>query len=378
MSNTPTRPVKRRRFLSTLGAAGLAGSAGCLDRFPFLGDIDPPEFGSVEAGWPMVGKDPANTARNTAATGPVSEPEIIWEAKPGSKIPTAAIDDDIFAINTEEELLVFDLGDNELVFERDVDAQFSTPVVDQQRLFAKTDEETLARFDPDTGEKIWSFETTGTVETPIVSEGVVVVQDTLGNIYAIDAETGNHLWQVEEEHKLRVSYSYAIVDSIVYFAGARYLVAVTLHDGEELWRVEGFSGSPAIYDEGIFIRTPKTTLLTKDGELRWEATIRASTPTLVKDRACGVTGAPNQVVLSAQTGEILWRQRNKHWGGRPISDGTFAYIGSTDHAGRLYCIDPINETEVYQKRFDEVISVLGLADDMLFIGTPRGKIMALK
>ncbi|MFW6079502.1 MAG: PQQ-binding-like beta-propeller repeat protein, partial [Gemmatimonadota bacterium] len=241
------------------------------------------------------------------------------------------------------------------------DVYTSSPVlVDDLVLFGSGDGNVYA-VDAASGTERWRFATEGRVRsTPAVADGTVYVGSADGSLYAIDLETGERVWRYDTEGRtLRsgewgydrrtVQSSPAVVDDIV-LVGARdgFLYAVERATGELRWRfdheISWVNGSPAVADgvayvgssDGRFVQAVEV----ETGEELWrhETASSAWSSAAVVDGLVYIgDGAGNLYALDRATGEERWGYRA---GGRilssPVPADGLLFFGS--HDGGIYAV----------------------------------------
>ena len=383
MTGEKTRSTTRRTFLASAVAGGLAATAGCQVRMPtqLFGEPDPPPFGPVEHGWEMAGRDGANTAHNPGADGPQSEPEPIWELDIGeTTIPRTVVAGDTLVVGGEEELFVFDLSTNELSWSTTVAIHLADPVLLDGRVYIQTDTRELSCFDAQTGENQWSVTTRAAVRTPTVTDRAVFVPDEEGTIHTYDVETGNEKWQTASELP-RPREQYAVTKEAVYLGRSGTLLALDIETGDELWRTDEHGGRVTFVDNSLYTGGNEMSAHDSDGTLLWNVDLNRlaggySTPTIVNGRAVTTISGGHIEVLSAESGESLWKDGERSWYGRPITDGSMIYVASDYRARRVYALDPVSETVEWMKRVPEAPGYLRVVDDMLLVGIATGKLLA--
>ena len=384
MSLEDHRPTTRRAFLTSAVTGAITGTAGCHVSMPTLqlGDPDPPPFGPVEHGWRMAGRDAANTAHNPGADGPRSEPESIWEFDVrGRGNPRAVAAGRTLAIAANETLYVYDLAAGELAWTKSVGTGLGQPALGDGRLYVRTADQELSCLDVETGESVWSATTEGWVRVPRVNDRLVLVNDQERIMYAFDAEDGSEKWRYTEERLLR-GHSHPVTEDGLYLGTGNELVVLDVDTGTERTRLNGVEGRPTLVDETIYVGGNEMAAHRLDGKTLWntEADWVAGgfyTPTILNERAVATISGGNIGMLSVESGELLWRDEDRSWDGRSITDGSMVYVASGNRARRVYALDPLTETVEWTKRAPEVPANLRVIDDMLLVGIDTGKLLAL-
>jgi outer membrane protein assembly factor BamB len=242
--------TSRRSFLALAATPAVSALAGCETR---LGDADA-SFPDVD--WPMVGRDPRNTA-----------------FVPDGTVPR----------NVEERWS-----------QRLDDWPVTSPVVGGGSVFAAS-EKTVRAFDADDGTGRWVAELeTAVLGTPgYDADGGVLYVTSFDRtterrgafLHAFDAASGARRWRrrVDDE----AAYGVRIADGTVYVRTRSACVA--LSEGEPLWRYDDlspvalpeynlddvFAGdvAPTVADDAVYVTTPGAVvaLARETGEERWRA-----------------------------------------------------------------------------------------------------------
>lgn len=374
-SNSPS--TTRRALLAAAVSAG-SGTVGCLDR-PF--GPDPPPFGPVDHGWPMAGRDPANTAHNPGASGPRREPEVVWELEfDQQRTPRVVIDGNVLAATDDQTLHVFDLDAGELAWTADVDARFHTPVVTATHLYTRTGQATLTAFDVDSGEQVWAHESDVEASpynftTPKLRDGLVYAVAG-GTVSALAAADGTVKWRTELDSGGWSTL--ATDDGVLYVGYENRLGVLDAADGSELVRVPEVGGHPVVADGTAYLGGSKLRALQSDGSVLWVAdsgTGGYSAPAVAGDR---VYVTDDGVETRNSSGELRWTARPKSGiAGRPVVDSTTVYVGSTYFRRAVFGIDASDGTDLWERSVPEAATCLRVVDDLLFVGIATGRLLAL-
>ena len=387
MADQNTRSTTRRTFLANGVTGGVIGTAGCQIRMPtwLFGDPDPPPFGPVEHGWRMAGRDAANTAHNPGATGPRTEPEVVWEitfAEP--RTPRVLIDEEILVATDTETLHVFDLDAGELVWSSEIDARMQTPALGPEKVYVRTGDRELSAFDTHTGERTWIHSGTGGASAydfryPVVHEGVVYTADADGTVYALDTDDGTIRWQTNSELGPRVQFRPAIDDDRLYLGGEQDVAAFAVDDGPRLWKHSDASGSLVATEERIYAGGTPAVALRADGTEKWRTDPEGDSYSIpaVADGRAYVTHDKVEA-RDADSGEVLWTGDTRTgMRGQPVVDSGTVYVGSTYSRRLVSAVDSTDGSLLWDRSVPEAPNHLCVVDDVLLVGVATGKLLAL-
>jgi outer membrane protein assembly factor BamB len=178
-----------------------------------------------------------------------------------------------------------------------------------------------------TGNELWRRDLLADQSrTPLTAVGGRVYLTLGADFVALEAATGKLLWKFQVATKTAACVSYpAIANGVAYVTGAgRYLYALDVESGRELWRVQPTNNDPRdnntcfgqpMLADGLLISKVGYTVNALDpanGSVRWQTRIPAKsssnmpTPTisngvvLVPESGVGIWG------LRLATGETIW------------------------------------------------------------------------
>jgi outer membrane protein assembly factor BamB len=261
-----------------------------------------------------------------------------------------------------------------VLWERDVGAGFSGPVIAGERLilFHRDDDNELVEcLDAATGRERWKFayptryrddfgKGDGPRSTPLVAAGRVYTLGAEGKLHCLNLETGKKVWErsLNEEYQVRkgffgVATSPLVVgDLLLINVGGKGagIVAFAKDTGKEVWKATDHEASYAspvaatingvrhvifFTREGIVSLDPKdgTVRFSKHWRSRMNASVNAATPLIVGDHLF--------VTASYDTGAILLRVRKDSAEEVWQSDEALSshYDTAVAHEGYLYGID---------------------------------------
>ena len=401
LSESMSRKMRRRQFLSLSVAAGTASVAGCLGSVgDDNGDDDsenetsdvlvkrPNEGGRVvpnnsipEDSEVLLEEDQNNsdiqdtteTSRNDSDYWPsgVREfPSVLESEYEGDKkqsiLETTLWRYDIEdggVLSTPRVLdgwLYFGSLDHSVYAIHDEDAEPQNPSDEGCAMFGQN--ETQSRC-PDTSgpKKIdigWEFETDGKVgSSPAISNGNIYIGSYDGNLYALDRYSGELVWSYSAGAP--VNSSPAVVDDVVYVGSDNgNLNAVYATDGDEVWTFETDDqiwSSPTVADGTVYIGSYDDRFYAVDsdtGEKVWRFKANhdfcASSPAVVDGTVYVGSIDNNLYALSSDNGDEVWRyESSDSIVSSPVVWEGNVYFGSID--GIMYALDANTGNEVWTK-----------------------------
>ncbi len=314
------------------------------------------------------------------------------------------IDDKLYAVAAEGELVAVDPESGEFLWERELDRDIMAGVGgDLEQLYLVTEDaellalgrsegdqrwqanlpnEVLAppqsnggvvlvqtidgkvlAFDTASGEKRWQYDgvvpvlTLRGTATPLVGTDIALVSFANGQLFALANDSGQPLWQyavgepkgrTELERLVDVTAQPVVVESAVLVVGYQgALAAVDLRNGQEIWRREMSSlRSPAIAYGNIFVAESNGTI-------------------------SAVAGATRRIVWAND--QLAWRQPTQ-----PVVLGDHLLVG--DFEGYLHLLSLTDGSFTGQRRFDDEglrVPMLRWRDRVLVYGN-GGKLAAFE
>lgn len=369
-------PPSRRAFLATAFSSGLIGTAGCLNR---VFESPSPPFGPVEHGWKMTGRDAANTAFNPGASGPRTEPEVVWKLDLRvNRTPRIVVEEDVLAVTMDETLYVFDLEHRELSWKTDVSARFHTPALASKRVYVRTTETEVTAFDAKSGEPVWVFNQFGDMTPdnfvyPVLHDDVVIVAAANGTVSALDAGDGSKQWSTNLDV---TSGLYLAVAGDLVCVSSEYGVAILdAEDGTILYQSER-GGIPTMVNDTVYIVSQGVRVIRADGTVGWLIEPRRgvhSPLTVANDRVYLTNDGVS--AWDVRSGELLWST----WmgSGRPVVDSRTLFVGSKYYRRSVFGIDSFDGTLLWERSIPEAPGHLRIVDDLLFVGTATGELLVL-
>ncbi len=247
------------------------------------------------------------------------------------------------------------------------------------------------------GSELWRYVTGFAVRgAPAVDANTVVIAASDGTLHAVDATTGTRRWNYSlgegAEPRLRGLYGAAtIVDSVVYAALSREIVAIDLASGVPLWQ-QPLSQGNTWYGSHVTPAVAADLVVTSLGNggagLRaWSAASGAPVWQTSRSIAVGMTASPviaddtvyvlneltHMAAIDLFTGETRWRRKlhpdgfdNGHGATATpaFADGTL--FVPTQH-GALFAVDALSGAELWR---------LDAGDALIRTATNRGRVAA--
>ncbi|MEP0713665.1 PQQ-binding-like beta-propeller repeat protein [Algoriphagus sp.] len=258
-------------------------------------------------------------------------------------------DGSIYAVNSENGSLKWKLVTNAAVL--------GSPVLDGDKLYIGSSDGVFRALDASSGRVSWEFSGIQgpVVSQPLVSNGVVVFGAWDTKLYGLDQETGKLKWSWDNGSANRM-FSPAMcipvtADGIVYIvAPDRYITALAIDSGEELWR-----SNEVTVRESIGISA--------DGKLVYGKTMNDE---IVAFNA-GSTKSP-----------IAWRMNvgfgYEHVPSMLIEKNGSVYFGTKNST--VYSINPTTQQINWAHKIDNSMAntVNVLADKSLVVATMDGKV----
>lgn len=298
----------------------------------------------------------------------------------------------------------------------------SSPVIAYETLYIGVQDEEMGgkagvyALDAKTGKIKWIYKTEASIKhTVVVFNNLVYAMSVDGKVYALDAKTGKERWNwnysLDNVMHVWDHFSPVVADNVIYLNASReyiidgsYFVAVALdaNTGEKLWEQPELLGgmscysSPTIGEGKVYFGNGLFALNRSDGNKIWSKTegfAGHASPTFFKS-VLYFLGSETLHALKADTGEELW---SLHYSdGLPMSSpaisGSRIYFGSTNYAnGKVFAVD-ISKGKIvweyktvgdilffgaYARGNSSIVSSPAISGNVLYIGSPNGKLYAL-
>ncbi|MFB6183766.1 MAG: PQQ-binding-like beta-propeller repeat protein, partial [Haloarculaceae archaeon] len=370
--------ARRRHVLSTVGAAAVAGLAGCStarfrERFGIGGsgtdangtaDAGTETSGDATAtptdgpkpdpdGWPRYHYDAWNTGARTDRIGFDDQPTMAWYAQVGNAGPAVVDGGTVFVAESDAGAVrAFDAasGEQQWVYDAvgDVPLGVQTVAIDDGTVYVGG-ETAVHAIDRASGSQRWTFETGGIhASTPAVVDGTVYVGagDTF---YAIDSG-GDRKWYLKTGTR-QIRTPPAVVGDTLYLTTNAMLFAIDRESGEEHWSLKPAgltppSSAPTYRYGRLYVAGPLHVYAydpTAEGEHVWSSPtfgqVVYQTPTVAHGTVyTGVSLVDKFHALDAETGGQTW-VRDITVSQSPVATGDTVYVVD-DEQGVLHAIDP--------------------------------------
>lgn len=325
----------RRRFLTTIGAAGVTGLAGCTGLAE--SNYSPGTEDTTE--WPLPAYDRGFSAYNPNAAAPRDGVTERWSTPLSGLGPSArpVVAAGHVLVPTTGALVALALDTGEERWRHGQDQPWSSaPVVRNGTAYVGfADQRDLVALDVETGDEQWRLETRGAIKTaPTFDMGHdhLYLGDDTGRVYRIGPETGE------------VTLRGEVFGPVTALAHGRSLLVGT-ESGEVydmfphhgtftgLWRrkVDGSVTALAISRDGdIFVATfggPTYRLLdgANVGRSRWTVE-RGGTYLAATGGDVVATNGGGLRTIDARTGSVAWK-REGDYGAAPAIAGDTVYVG---------------------------------------------------
>ena len=225
---------------------------------------------SAGANHSLISLDPTSGNANWA----FSDPEGIWIGSP------LAIDETIYAPNTDGKLYAFDLKGNFLWAKHIGGALWSQPVSDGEFIYIASLDHHIYAFDLRTQEVAWDTKVSGAIlGSPVLSaDGILYLGSFGAKVDAISSSTHNEVWSIETEGWIWDAP--VIEDDTLYISELEgNFYAVNVSDGSQLWnpvQTNGaIIGSPLVIEDFIVVGTEAGSAyaIDRDGAIVWQYAI---------------------------------------------------------------------------------------------------------
>jgi outer membrane protein assembly factor BamB len=398
---TPDAAASRRRFLSRLGTAALAGAAGCTSLreryFPHSRDSDA-DLSGRDGPWPTLGHDARRTGA-TGATGPSGDADLT-RVSGANHFPDRQVvvggDRLLFAVRNwraadrdEGErfsgVLAFDRAGSERWRLR-TDPDVGVPTVVGNTALIEEGHGTRA-VDLATGTVRWHYRSG--YGFPHVAPGFADGRVFVGGrrFLALDAVTGERLWRTDEELPAAQTCAVAgdrVVVSNGYGGNGGGLFCLDAATGRVLWEAPlSPTYDPVAVAEETCYAVDETGVLSavsvSDGSLRWArgpvvdgAHSRYEGAVLAGDLV--LAGGWNRplTAFDRETGDLAWTagpDDERHQVPVVASDGVYAVT----REGTIYEVG-FDGTERWRRSVARTLtSPPSLADGDLYVGSLRGE-----
>lgn len=252
---------------------------GCSSRPSRETPVDP----SKRDRWKTYRHDGGRTGYNPAATGPVNEPDELWQYEPEDPIstPPAIVSGMAYVGDVGGTVHAVDAksGARRWQFNSPTEEITAAPTVAGGNVYVGGS--SVFAVDANTGDERWRLDAvTGLAQAPVVAQDIVCVSDTSTGLFGVESDGGDVRWRFSPEQIASGARGApAVSGETVYYATTTHVFAVNLSDGSEQWRTKvgsvfPVSAGPILGDETVFVCTGDYlyALDAEDGSERWQAT----------------------------------------------------------------------------------------------------------
>lgn len=348
----PKRPSKlMKRWLALLFILPLAGCAqleGVSEGWDSLTEF-------------ITGKDNALPPTPLYDIKATLSPEVVWEASVGDGYEERSLNlipaldgGRIFIASHDGRVEARDKNTGHLLWATDSEYPFSGGIgVGPGQLFIGTENGDVVSLSSVDGKVLWNSAVSSEVlSIPKVGRGIVVLRCTDGRIYGLDAKTGARRWVHERSVPalaVRIMGSPALADGLVIdgYAGGK-LLALKLEDGQVQWesmvayprgrseveRLVDLGGEIAVQGENLYMAGFNGGLAAvslANGEVLWRIeTVSGDMGPVVAGRSIYLTDDDSDVWrFETNVGGDMWRQGDLHQRrlSAPVLLGNYVVVG---------------------------------------------------
>ena len=237
---------------------------------------------------------------------------------------------------------------------------FSKPLYQDGKLYLGSADNCLLCLDAENGNLLWKSQTPDWVRAqPVLEQGNLMVASLDGTLtcYAVNSGAPRKCWS-QRLNAWGISCDLVAAEGRVYAVTSDMVLwCISVENGDMLWQrrlvdypadwvaFDEFQSSPMATNQRIFIGTPGRCVAAIDresGRLLWRFEMGGEVPgdpICVEGRVyIGQEGGEGDYYcLSAETGEVLWKQRlGWVWAAANYADGRL-YVPGID--GNAYCLD---------------------------------------
>jgi len=315
--------------------------------------------------------------------------------------------------------------------------QFSTPLVDGNRLYIGVDAGFFYAVDTVLPSKVWTHRTEGPVQgkaalddgevfvtdckaivyaldaangrekwrarldtsimaTPLVVSDRVYVVTMSGRLYALDRMTGVEIWHTEANERsfgfsVRRSAAPVMRDGLIYVGtSSGFLIAYHAENGNVAWLKQLGNRQNQLYDvdsrplfigDKLYVTTAGGKLSCLDsnsGRVVWEVDAGGSNDPLYHEGKLYVTGGDTLTSLDPVTGRIFWQQELDEPGlSSPAGGKDYVAVAAT--TDKLYLIDSDTGDVVFERYIRKgTFGDLAIVGDILYVLSNTGRLFGFK
>lgn len=345
----------QRGFISLAAAAlggALVGSVSCTalpDNVDATRAVDRPDLGRSILGmrWMFHAADPKRDPHPQELAGAATDDRRIF---------LGSDDGDFYALDADS---------GEVLWEREIGAVSTRPVVERNRLYVATKRGELLCLDALGGDEIWRHRTGSPfLEPPVLGDERVYAASEGDEVFALDRQSGEVEWRYEDEREAELSlhgHAGVTLDGDELFTGfsSGALVSLDIESGEPRWSANLASGlarfgdihtTPEVRRGRVYAGSVGAGVFAvdrDDGEVLWRLPITGAGGLRAEGEALYVAAADEGIFAVDRAGHVIWRQGTEGAGvgGRPsvVDD----YLILTLSEAGLYILDR-HSGEVHQ------------------------------
>ena len=166
--------------------------------------------------------------------------------------------------------------------------------------------------------ELWAVTADGGLSAPVLAEGILFVGSENGTVLSLDARTGEERWR---QSVGGAAFTPRVMDGRVYVPTGSSTVALAVHDGREVWRVD----APDRIDASRSNEERRATLLVAAHGAYW-----------LSDG-----DAPEVVALALENGSERWRREiHDPWSGPLFANEDAVFLSTGTHGRIPWRFDP--------------------------------------
>ncbi len=276
-------------------------------------------------------------------------------------------------------------------------------VIVDDKIFCNGLDSTLYALDINSGTQLWKFKAEATIfSSPVISGGTIIfgsedlggrrdLTKTYGNkyLYALNIDNGSEIWKIKKASGS--SWNPVVLNNTVFVGNGSEFLALDVKTGNEIWKYSlppglgtAESGAAIYQDMVIFGAAKKVVALNlATGSLVWESegnTIVFSSPAIYDGKVFFGGSDHYFYALDLKTEERIWRfftEKSFIWSSPGVAYNS-VYFGASD--GSFYCLTA-NTGELIWKYNHTGETWMNthpaIADGLVIFGLNDSKVMAL-
>ncbi len=340
------------------------------------------------------------------------KPELVWDESDGDgtnelavNLVPAIADDRIVVADIEGLIQARNLADGELLWEVETDLPITSgPVIDQDLLFVGTGKADVLALKVETGEAVWKRRVSSAVlALPVVAGDTLLIRTIDGKDLALNRNDGKQIWVLEHlDPALSIRGDGAPVvadDSVIIGYANGKLVAVNLSDGAYLWeksvaipkgrseieRLTDINGTPVVRNDIIFVssfNSGLSALTLIDGEVLWRNESISAVQGLSSDYSYLYLSDVSSDVwqLDQRNGASYWKQTDLHQRrlSMPAVYGDYVVVG--DFEGYLHWLSVTDGRLLGRIEITDepIVAQPVVVDDIVYVYATDGTVAAVR